>query len=123
MMTYELKNVAILNAEGVDYRCILWSIGKNDAINRLNNSVLEDKSVLQIDLDANKTPVKVIKEGALGGTYLRDIYSGVNEKRYKKSWKKFDELKDIDQKYYCLDYYDVIINKYGAKCRASLRTV
>ena len=46
MMAYELKNVAILNAKGVDYRCILWGINKNDAINRLNNSVLEDKGVL-----------------------------------------------------------------------------
>ena len=46
MMAYELKNIAILNAKGVDYRCILWGISKNDAINRLNNSVLEDKGVL-----------------------------------------------------------------------------
>ena len=46
MMAYELKNIAILNAKGVDYRCILWDISKNDAINRLNNSVLEDKGVL-----------------------------------------------------------------------------
>ena len=38
--------IAILNAKGVDYRCILSGISKNDAINRLNNSVLEDKSVL-----------------------------------------------------------------------------
>ena len=46
MMTYELKNIAILNAKGVDYRCILWGISKNDAVDRLNNSVLEDKGVL-----------------------------------------------------------------------------
>ena len=46
MMTYELKNIAILNAKGVDYSCILWSISKNDAVDRLNNSVLEDKGVL-----------------------------------------------------------------------------
>ena len=26
----------------------------------------------------NKSPVKVIREGAFGGTYFRDIYSGVN---------------------------------------------
>ena len=37
MMTYELKNFAILNAKGVDYRCILWDINKNDTINMLNN--------------------------------------------------------------------------------------
>ena len=46
MMAYELKNIAILNAEGVDYRCILWSISKNDAIDRLNNFMLKDKGVL-----------------------------------------------------------------------------
>ena len=28
MMAYELKNIAILNAKGVDYRCILWGISK-----------------------------------------------------------------------------------------------
>ena len=32
--------------KGVDYRCILWGISKNDAVDRLNNSVLEDKGVL-----------------------------------------------------------------------------
>ena len=26
MMAYEVKNIAILNAKGVDYRCILWGI-------------------------------------------------------------------------------------------------
>ena len=46
MMAYELKNIAILNAKGIDYRCILWGISKNDAIDRLSNSVLEDKGVL-----------------------------------------------------------------------------
>ena len=46
MMAYELKNIAILNAKGVDYRCILWGISRDEAVNRLNNSVLEDKGVL-----------------------------------------------------------------------------
>ena len=41
-----IKNIATLNAKGVDYRCILWGISKNDAIDRLNNSVLEDKGAL-----------------------------------------------------------------------------
>ena len=30
------------------------------------------------------------KEGAFGGTYFRDINSGVNEKWHRKSWKEFD---------------------------------
>ena len=28
----------------------------------------------------NKTPVEIISEGAFGGTYFREIYSGVNGK-------------------------------------------
>ena len=30
-------------------------------------------------------------------------------------------MKDIDQKFYCSDYYDVGVNKYGVKCGASVR--
>ena len=78
MMAYELKNIAILNAKGVDYRCILWDISKNDAVNTLNNSVLEDKGVLKMNFGVNKMPVDVIKEGEFGGMYFRDIYSSVN---------------------------------------------
>ena len=40
-----------------------------------------------MDFRVNKKPIEVIKEGAFGGTYFRDIYSGANEKWYKKSWK------------------------------------
>ena len=47
MMAYKFKNIAILNAKGVDYRCILQGISKDDAVDRLNNSVLENKGVLQ----------------------------------------------------------------------------
>ena len=89
MMTYELKNMVILNAKGVDYRCILWGISRDGTVNRLNNSVLEDKGVLQMDFGANKTPV--------------------------------DQLKNIDPKYYCSDYYDVSVIKYDVKCGTSLR--
>ena len=106
MTSYELKNIAILNVNGVDFRCILWGISRDEAVNRLNNSVLEDKSVLKMDFGANKTPVEIVREGAFRRTYFRDIYSSVNEKWYKESWKEFDQLKDIDQKYYCSSYYD-----------------
>ena len=41
----ELKNIAILNVKGVDFRFILWDISRDEAVNRLNNSVL-DKGVL-----------------------------------------------------------------------------
>ena len=56
-----------------------------------------------MDFSANKTPVEVIKKGTFRGTYFRDIYSGVTGKWCKKSWKEFDQLKDIDQKYCCSD--------------------
>ena len=46
MTAYELKNIAILNVKGIDYRWILWGISKNEAVNILNNFVLEDKGVL-----------------------------------------------------------------------------
>ena len=35
--------------------------------------------------------------------------------------KEFDQLKNIDHKYYCSDYYDVSVNKYGVKWGTSLR--
>ena len=63
----------------------------------------------------------MIKDGEFEGTYFRDIYSGVNGKWYRNSWKELDQLKDIDQRYYCWDYYDVSVNKYGVKCGISLR--
>ena len=74
-----------------------------------------------MDFGANKKPVEIIKKGAFEGTYFTDIYSGVNEKRYKKSRKEFDQLKKFDQKYYSSNYYDVSVNKYGFKCETSLR--
>ena len=64
----------------------------------------------------NITPIQVIKKGGFGGIYFRYIFSSVTDKWYKNSWKEFDTLKDIDQKYYCSNYYDASVNKYGAKC-------
>ena len=37
MMVYELKDIAILNIKCVDYWCIIWNMGKSNAVNRLNN--------------------------------------------------------------------------------------
>ena len=45
-MASDLKNMAILNAKGIDYRRTLWNISRDEADNRLNNSVLEDKGTL-----------------------------------------------------------------------------
>ena len=46
MIACDFKKNAIFNAKGVDYRCILWGISKNEAVNILTNSVLEDKGAL-----------------------------------------------------------------------------
>ena len=73
------------------------------------------------DLHPNLTPIDLIKKGAFGGKYFRDIYSNVNHKWYKNSWKEFDQLKNIDKKYYASDFYDINLNKYSAKCGTSLR--
>ena len=46
MTAYELKNIMILNVKRVGFRCILWGISRDEAVNRLNNSLVEDKGVL-----------------------------------------------------------------------------
>ena len=50
----------------------------------------------------NVSPIDVIKKGAFGGIYFRDIYSRVNNKFYKNSWKEFKELENLDGRYYRL---------------------
>ena len=50
-----------------------------------------------MEFHPNISPLDVIKKGALGGTYFRDIYSRVNNKWYKNSWKEFEELKNLDK--------------------------
>ena len=65
-----------------------------------------------MDFGVNKIPGEVIKEGSFGGAFSRDIYSGVNGKWYGKSWREFNELEDIDQKYNCSSSYDVCVNKW-----------
>ena len=62
----------------------------------------------------NISPTEVIKKG----TYFRDKYSSVNDIWYKNSWKKF---KGIYKEYHASDFYDVSVNKYGVKCRTSVR--
>ena len=72
-----------------------------------------------MDFKPNKTPMEIIKKGSFGGTYFRDIYSGVNKKFYKNSWKESKELNYIDKKYYASGFYDVNLHKYKVKCGTS----
>ena len=44
MIAFELKNIAIINKTGVDYRSVLQNMTKNDVIKRLNK--LDDKLIL-----------------------------------------------------------------------------
>ena len=64
---------------------------------------------------------EVTRKGVFGGTYFRDIYSDINGKRYKNSWKEFEQLKNIDAKFYASDYYDKSFNKQKVKTGRSLR--
>ena len=68
-----------------------------------------------MDFNPNKTPIQIIKEGAFGGTYFRDVYFNINKKWYRNSWK------NIDAKFYASDYYDKNVNKCGVKCGTSFR--
>ena len=43
MMAYEIENIAILNVGGVDHRCSIRNMTRNDANNMLNNSKLNEK--------------------------------------------------------------------------------
>ena len=52
---------------------------------------------------------------AFGGTYLETFILVLLENGTK------NQLKDVDQKFYCSDYYDVSVSKYGVKRRTSLR--
>ena len=74
-----------------------------------------------MEFHPNISQVDVIKKGAFGGTYFRDIYFCVTDKFYKNSSKEFKELENIDRKYYCSDFYDFHLNCYGVECGTSLR--
>ena len=74
-----------------------------------------------MDFSQNKTPIQIIKEGAFGGTYFRDVYSNIYKKWYKNSWKEFIHLENIYPKFYASGYYDINVNKHAVKCGTSLR--
>ena len=45
-MAHSLKYIAVLSAKGATFRCILMVISKNEALEKLNNSVTYDRGVL-----------------------------------------------------------------------------
>ena len=48
LLAHSLKNIAILRAKGVTFRCLLRGVSKNKVLKRLNSSVTYDRAVLQI---------------------------------------------------------------------------
>ena len=42
-----LSDIAVISVKNVDYRCIIHNISKSEAINLLENSVLEDRGYIQ----------------------------------------------------------------------------
>ena len=122
LVSQNLSDFFILKIiKNIDYRVYISGADKKAAVFILKNSDLYDKGILAIDFTPNVSPVEVIKKGAFGGTYFRDICSGVNDRWYKNSWKEFEELESIDKTYYASDFYNVSLNKYGVECGTSLR--
>ena len=102
-----MNNLGVVYAKGNAYR--------------INYAFMSKDETLMKMFGVNKSPVEIISEGAFGGTYFRDIYSGVNGKWYCNSRKKFKFLDGLDKKLYTSSYYQVNVNKYGVKCGTSLR--
>ena len=46
MTAYELKNIAILNAKGVNFSGILWGINRDEAVHRLNYCVRRKRCLI-----------------------------------------------------------------------------
>lgn len=87
----------------------------------------ETKELIFPDFDdfrPNMTPEEVLKEGSFGGTYFRDIESGVTNQKYKgkdvisefpKSW-----FKGLNKKHWGSPTYQKEVNKYKVECGGSL---
>ena len=43
MMCINISDIAFITVKNVDYRCIMYNITKSEAINLLENSMLEDR--------------------------------------------------------------------------------
>jgi len=76
------------------------------------------------DFTPNVSPKEMFELGVFGGTYFRDIYSGVNKRQYKNSWKEFDNwFKKLDKKKMIYSKEcDININYFGEKSGTSLKS-
>ena len=46
MLSVNISEIAIITVKNVDYRCIMYNINKSEAINLLENYVLEDRGYI-----------------------------------------------------------------------------
>ena len=46
MISLEIKNIATITFEGIDYYCVIHDVSKSDAISLLKGSVLDDKAYI-----------------------------------------------------------------------------
>ena len=70
----------------------------------------------------NKTPREIFESGIMGGSYWRQITSGITGKTYKNMHHKYTFLKNIPEDIMSRPLKDtnVKINKYGVKSGATL---
>ena len=47
MLCIDISDIALMTVKNVDYRCIIHNISKSEAINLLENSVLEDRGDIE----------------------------------------------------------------------------
>ncbi len=71
----------------------------------------------------NLTPEQILQSGSFGGTYFRDIKSGVTGEKYHDTWKEFPEnwFEGLEiKKQVSSQKYDNSVNKFKVSCGTSL---
>jgi hypothetical protein len=71
----------------------------------------------------NLTPAEVLALGSFGGTYFRDIKSGVTGQQYRSTWRELpaEWLKGLDVPHQVASSkYNIRVNKYKVDCGAKL---
>ena len=48
MLCLNITDIVIITVKNVDYHCIMYNISKSEAINLLENSVLEDRGYIKV---------------------------------------------------------------------------
>ena len=77
MLSFNISDIAIITVKNIDYCCIIHNISKSEAINLLENSVLEDRGYLSKNIVLN------FQSGFL--LFLLSIYKMVDNMDTKKS--------------------------------------